>query len=49
VRGIWPSCLSAKLIRSTVRRILLLYDLVVDQDLHPQAIECFERERPNEL
>jgi transposase InsO family protein len=38
-----------KLTRSTVHRILLRYDLVADQDRHPQAIKRFERERPNEL
>jgi transposase InsO family protein len=38
-----------KLTRSTVHRILLRYDLVRDQDRHPQAVKRFERERPNEL
>jgi transposase len=38
-----------KLTRSTIHRILLRYDLVRDQDRHPQAVKRFERERPNEL
>ena len=38
-----------KLTRSTVHRILLRYDLVREQDRHPQAVKRFERERPNEL
>ena len=38
-----------KLTRSTIHRILLRYDLVDEQDRHPQAVKRFARERPNEL
>jgi transposase InsO family protein len=38
-----------RLTRSTIHRILLRYDLVHDQDRHPQAVRRFARERPNEL
>jgi transposase InsO family protein len=38
-----------KLTRSTVHRVLLRHDLVRDQDRHSQALQRFERERPNEL
>jgi len=34
---------------TTVHRILLRHDLVADRDRHPQALQRFERERPNEL
>ena len=37
------------LTHSTIHRILLRYDLVGDQERHPQAVKRFERERPNEL
>ena len=38
-----------KLTRSTIHRILLRYDLIGEQDRHPQAVKRFARERPNEL
>ena len=34
---------------TTVHRILLRYDLVAESDRHSQALQRFERERPNEL
>jgi transposase InsO family protein len=35
--------------KSTVHRILLRHDLVQAEDRHSQAVQRFERERPNEL